>query len=218
MRRWQRKRREPIVSDDEEDTPMLDSSTAVETLAALCAKEETDLETIQFIVDKGGRDANEKGARGRTPLMCAAERGNVPLVRFLLCRSALVNQRDREGNTALHLCGEHANAVRLLLRAGACTAFANEAGDTVKLYQLNMDHAMAPPRTIFDMVLSGDLHAVRARFDTCHELPCACDNAGRTLLKMLHDDVPPKTPWVQEMARLLLEYGGREEVLKYHQV
>jgi len=214
------KRREPIVSDDqeEEDATMLDSGTPVETLAALCASPETGLDTVRFVVDNGGRDVDEKGADGRTPLMQAALRGDAPLVRFLLCRSALIHQRDREGNTALHLAmrGKHTDVVLLLLRAGACTAFANAAGETVDLRDLGT--APLPPRTIYDMVLSGDCREVKGRLDSCGDLPCACDNAGRTLLKMLHDDVPPKTPWVQRMAQLLLEYGGREEVLKYHQV
>ena len=55
-----------------------------------------------MLLGQGGR-ANIADAQGRTPLMWAAMRANIPLCRLLLLYGANLNQRDNLGYTALAL-------------------------------------------------------------------------------------------------------------------
>jgi ankyrin repeat protein len=59
-----------------------------------------DLKKARELVDTGG-DLNVRGGFEDTPLMIAAEWGDLPLVKALLRRKVDVNARDSDGNTAL---------------------------------------------------------------------------------------------------------------------
>ena len=68
--------------------------------------------------------ATEDGPFGQTPLMLAADEGNLQLVRLLLARGANVNQRDPDSLTPLMIAASAADRgadaiVRALLAAGA---------------------------------------------------------------------------------------------------
>ena len=67
------------------------------------------------------REETNGNVAGRTPLMLAAFRGELPAVRRLLAAAADVNARDGDGMTALMFAshGGHAGVVRELLRHGA---------------------------------------------------------------------------------------------------
>ena len=200
----------PVASDDVDEPPL-----SLDPVVAMCLRGD-DLIAIRYVVDTAGQDVNAKDPKtGQTPLMAACAKGDVPLVRFLLCRGALVHQRDKQGYTALHHAANAPTGL-LLLRAGACSSFATNDGGAVDLTQLLT--SPLPPRTIQDMVLSGDLDAVKARLDSCGDLPNARDNAGRTLLRMLLDDSNPKLGWMEAMVSLLTSYGAKSEGLVYHEV
>ena len=67
------------------------------------------------------REAVNANVAGRTPLMLAAFRGDLPATRRLLASGADVNARDKDGMTALMFASHegHPTVVRELLRHGA---------------------------------------------------------------------------------------------------
>lgn len=70
----------------------------------------------------GSRDVNTRDCWGRTPLICAVQRQNLPLVRSLLKLGADVHARDFDGCIALHygLGKRHSlKIVTLILKSGA---------------------------------------------------------------------------------------------------
>lgn len=202
-----RRRRKPL----RDDRPVLvdDDILSSDPLVRMCLRG-NDINAIRFVVDMGNESVDTKDPKtGRTPLMVSCIMRNVPLVRFLLCRGALIHQRDHEGNTAL----DHAIisgcvlTEKLLLASGASTAFLN--GQTLT----NDEYS-----SIYDVVLSGDVEEARARFERCEDLPTARDNAGRTLLKMLLDDSNQKNSWTEEMVSVLTSFGAKTVSLVYHEV
>ena len=59
-----------------------------------------DVPAIVSVAIQAGADANARDARGRTPLMCAAERGNGEAITILLGAGAERDAVDPEGRTA----------------------------------------------------------------------------------------------------------------------
>jgi len=78
-----------------------------------------------------GADPNRATGEGITPLMLAAELGNLEFVQALLRRGANPNAKDGNGDTALHAAnakeGAH-NVKELLIRAGADGSLRNTLG------------------------------------------------------------------------------------------
>ena len=68
-----------------------------------------------------GADIEARNSQGATPLITAAERGNIPLLTLLLKHGARIDAADRDGNTALHEASFHGHVqcVEALLAAGA---------------------------------------------------------------------------------------------------
>ncbi|ULA60479.1 MAG: ANKREPREGION domain-containing protein [Nitrospira sp.] len=85
----------------------------------------------QVLLDRGA-NIEARNARGATPLITAAARGNLTLVLLLLNQGAEVDARDREGNTALHEASlqSHLPCVEALLTAGGQTSIRNGVGFT----------------------------------------------------------------------------------------
>lgn len=89
------------------------------------------LTTVRFLLDKGA-DPNSATMIGQTPLMAAANRGDVETMRLLIARSAKVDAKAGTGATALLAAsgsGEPA-AVKLLLESGADPNAATKKKDT----------------------------------------------------------------------------------------
>jgi ankyrin repeat protein len=74
--------------------------------------------------------AQVEAPNGRTPLMEAVLRRDLPAVRAELASGADPNRADARGNTALLLAGSELPIVRLLLEAGADVNVANDEGVT----------------------------------------------------------------------------------------
>ncbi len=81
---------------------------------------------------------------GKTPLMWAAEKGNVRLLRELLAKKIDVNQQDAAKRTALWLAADTNNQAILdqLLAAGANTALRDTQGNTPLAQAIKKDHTL----------------------------------------------------------------------------
>jgi hypothetical protein len=90
-----------------------------------------DLATAQKLVSERKVDVNFTLERGRTPLMVAAQRGQLKMVKYLLGRRANVDARDPEGTTALMLATHRgfADVVEYLLHKGANPTLKNDGGE-----------------------------------------------------------------------------------------
>ena len=60
------------------------------------------IEDVKHFLEAKGADINLKDNRGYTPLLVAASRENVEVVKFLIQKGADVNAEDNNGYTALH--------------------------------------------------------------------------------------------------------------------
>ena len=88
----------------------------------------------------GGADVNARDGDGFTPLHCAASQSHDPRLAIGLLAAAdtpeearaMANRRDRNGDSPLHYAALYGlcDAIRALLRAGACPTAANGDGIT----------------------------------------------------------------------------------------
>ena len=139
---------------------------------------ESSTTRTQVLLDRGA-NIEARNARGATPLITAAGRGNLPLVLLLLSQGAQVAAQDHDGNTPLHEASfqSHLPCVEALLTAGAQTTIRNELGFT-PLHQA--------VRRFWEM--NGESHADRLSRQTAviHRLlrsgadPQSQDTNGRT--------------------------------------
>jgi serine/threonine-protein phosphatase 6 regulatory ankyrin repeat subunit B len=88
-------RRPPLTSQNK-------GEAVTKASALLQAVQQQDVNGVQTLLGQGIR-ANVVDVQGRTPLMWAAMRANIPLCRLLLLYGANLNQRDNRGYTALSL-------------------------------------------------------------------------------------------------------------------
>jgi len=97
----------------------LDGFTPLWWLISLNSKP-ANLEKIRLLA-AAGADPNARGKLGRTPLIEAAELGDVKHVKVLLAVGADVRLKDESGNTALRVAAlqHHQTVIRLLKQAGA---------------------------------------------------------------------------------------------------
>lgn len=97
--------------------------------APLLAVTDADLATL--LLDRGA-DPDPTNGQQQTPVMLAAERGDLAMVQLLAKRRAQLDLRDRWGNTALIRAakGGHVEISEALLAAGADPAIRNNSGAT----------------------------------------------------------------------------------------
>ena len=89
-----------------------------------------DVEARRLIEE--GADVNWRDAYGWTPLIWAASKGLVDVVRLLLDKGADINHKNNYGRTALHqaaISGED-EVVRFLIERGADLHVKNDDGQT----------------------------------------------------------------------------------------
>ena len=109
-------------------------SRAPNRLTALeMAIDEGALNLLSILLRKGsGVDPDLPNDKGETPLLRAADSGNVAIAQMLLRGGAHVGAADAAGNTPLHLASEkgHSAFVQLLIKHGALPDVRNEKGQT----------------------------------------------------------------------------------------
>ncbi len=81
---------------------------------------------------KNGANVHTRGKGDKTPLMIAAEKGNLAACQFLLSKGADIHARDTNGNTALMLAVKKGkiDTIRTLISAGADIHAVNVFGET----------------------------------------------------------------------------------------
>jgi hypothetical protein len=102
-----------------------------------------DRSIVDFLIDNGA-DPNERGIRGSTPLLYAANsrmEGSAAMVRALIERGACPDVKDDDGLTPLHLAANwgRIDVVEVLLEKGAMPNEMNREGRTP------LDMAISPP-------------------------------------------------------------------------
>ncbi len=105
-------------------------------LAILDATVANDITKVKKLV-KRGNSVNVKNAIGQTPLIVAAEKGNLEIATFLIDNGADINAQDgtlQEGPIHLALRGDNKRMLQLLLSKGADPNLAGDAQKTPILY------------------------------------------------------------------------------------
>ncbi len=101
--------------------------------AIASAIERGDVDGVKKVLETHGGRINDRRPRtGSTPLIDAAFRGNLDIVKLLIERGAKVGGTNRDGNTPLHVAAFmcRADIVRLLVDKGASTSAKNGRGET----------------------------------------------------------------------------------------
>ena len=98
--------------------------------AVSCSKRSNAM-TVQLLLQKKA-DPNVSDCRGATPLMCAAQSGNIEACKLLLMNGASVKAKDHDGLTALHYAAKynHPEVVELLVAHGADCKEKHSRGST----------------------------------------------------------------------------------------
>ena len=98
--------------------------------AVSCSKQPNAM-AIQLLLQKKA-DPNVSDCKGATPLMCAAQSGNIEASKLLLMHGASVKMKDHDGLTALHYAAKynHPEIVELLVAHGASCQEKHSCGST----------------------------------------------------------------------------------------
>jgi len=85
-----------------------------------------------YLLEIGAEYRQKTNKEGCTPLMVAAEQGDLLILKKLIGRGAEINDRDDNGRTAIFAAirGQHTDAIKLLLNAGADVRVRDNDGDT----------------------------------------------------------------------------------------
>ena len=112
---------------------------ACKAIAAAAARSEADLQKLIA----SGHSVNMTDDDGETPLMRAAERGNLRAVDALITAGANVNAQDEDGNTALMDAADegHTAVVLRLIQAGADVNARDDEGETALRKAIEERHA-----------------------------------------------------------------------------
>lgn len=105
------------------------------------AKAKLTVSVAKALIRKGARvDARDK--EGTTPLMWAVNRGNLPLIQFLLDAGADVNAKDRVkyNESTVLMYAQRVDVAEMLLRQGADPSLCNASGENAWEYALVNDH------------------------------------------------------------------------------
>ncbi|KAF8702005.1 hypothetical protein HU200_033343 [Digitaria exilis] len=123
-----------------------------------CAASAGHLEVCKYLVEELGGDVNMTAAKGLTPLMSAAQSGDVSTVKYLLDRGGDIMKADENGRTVLHhaACTGSTKVTEFLLSKGipvdmdyGCgTALVQAASnDQDKTVKILLDHHANPNAT-----------------------------------------------------------------------
>jgi len=88
--------------------------------ALLCAATKGRLEVIRWLLEEGGAEIHEKDIDENTTLLCAAMNGNMETVLWLLEHGATLQERNKQGKTAVELVPGEGNKRYLLRLRSEC--------------------------------------------------------------------------------------------------
>jgi ankyrin repeat protein len=96
---------------------------------------DNSVENINRLIQKG-LPINNCNNNGETALMCAATKGNIVVLQYLLYQGAAVDVQDKNGNTALILAASsgRSNVVQALLQNKAKVNLQNKYGNTALIF------------------------------------------------------------------------------------
>src|ERR1700733_8001735 len=100
--------------------------------AFLCACEKGQLEVVKYFVQIKGFDAGQNLCEGMAPLHMATKGGQLDVMGFLVDSGALLNVKDKNGNTPLHSVALNGSAWTAvwLRQHGADPEVRNDVGET----------------------------------------------------------------------------------------
>lgn len=118
------------------------SSSSMPNSSLYGAIESGNMNELERLLRQPGIDVNERDSKGNTPLILAAETGNIEMVRLLLAHKAEINGKNNAGWGALMRAGQlnHLGLVSLLLEAGASIVFAKQTDSAHGSHQDWMYH------------------------------------------------------------------------------
>lgn len=129
------------------------------TTNGISAIDEANVKQIcELLLDHGDAMVDKANLRRETALMHAAANGFVTVIKCLLDRKATLEACDVDDRTAIFFAvqGNHFDAVRVLIEAGALTETENRFGSTAKLLaqQMGFDNLLElfPPDPIVEFV------------------------------------------------------------------
>jgi len=181
-----------------------------------------DFRTLISSLEEGA-DINAENGR---PLREAADVGSLEMIKLLIRKGAIVDSRDKEGKTALHVATvqRHVAAIEVLLEHGADANAVDKSGLTALYYAPGSDHGgAAMARLLLDYGANAEAIAEEHRGSVRGVLQLAACTGDTQLVKTLLDGgaIVNRRDWTglsalhfavvnghYPTAKMLLEFGA----------
>lgn len=110
---------------------------------AMCQTKSNKALAVAAALLEHDADVDARDKEGRTPLMWAVNRANLPLVDLLITQGADVNAKDRVkyNESTVLMYAQDSETARVLLRLGADPSIRNHAGQNASEYALMNSHS-----------------------------------------------------------------------------
>lgn len=142
------------------------------------------------------------------------------IIRLLIAREAKINLQDNNGQSPLirAVISKFYWAISFLIKNGG-DRFLKDNNGQRSIDYINKDHLFdfqvakklkESPMTIFEAILNLNCQRIKILFQESNISANQRDNTGRTLMKILKEDLYNKRYNVAEIVELLLQYGSKE--------